>query len=144
MKRNNTSTSSNGGLPQQQVPPVPAVEMASNNPSPKDHTHRSGFASHSGNDHPQHRNSFRGRNGGSHPRGDGSHHHNYGNRRDQERGNQDWGHRNFTGRDTHMQTPRGVPRYIRPPPPPPPPSSAPFIQPVRHFGSPIGFPGKLY
>uniref|UniRef100_A0A2N9J3G6 HTH La-type RNA-binding domain-containing protein n=1 Tax=Fagus sylvatica TaxID=28930 RepID=A0A2N9J3G6_FAGSY len=140
MKRNNTSTSSNGGLPQQQVPPVPAVEMASNNPLPKDHTHRSGFASHSGNDHPQHRNSFRGRNGGSHPRGDGSHHHNYGNRRDQERGNQDWGHRNFTGRDTHMQTPRGVPRYIRPPPPPPPPSSAPFIQPVRHFGSPIGFP----
>jgi la-related protein 1 len=107
---------------------------------------RSGFGSqsHSGNEHPPHR-SFRHRNGGSHPRGDGSHNHGYGGRRDQDRGNQDWNaHRNFPGRDTHMQQQRVVPRFIRPPPPPP--NSAPFIPPppMRPFGSPIGFPGKQY
>ncbi|KAL4645540.1 hypothetical protein ACB092_02G241700 [Castanea dentata] len=142
--RNNPSTSSNGGLPPQQLAPVPVVEMAPNTPSPKDHTHRSGFSSqsHGGNDHPPQRsNSFRGRNGGSHPRGDGSHHHGYGNRRDQERGNQDWNaHRNFPGRDNHMQPQRVVPRFIRPPPPPPPPSSTPFIPSPVRFGSPISFP----
>lgn len=143
-QRNNPSTSSNGGLPLQQLAPVPVVEMAPNTPSPKDHTHRSGFSSqsHGGNDHPPQRsNSFRNRNGGSHPRGDGSHHHSYGNRRDQERGHQDWNaHRNFPGRDTHMQPQRVMPRYIRPPPPPPPPSSTAFIPPPVRFGSPIGFP----
>ncbi|KAG6645510.1 la-related protein 1C-like [Carya illinoinensis] len=141
MRRNNASTSSNGGLPQQQLaPPGAAVEMGPNNPSSKDHTQRSGFASqsHGGNDHPPHRNSFRNRNGGSHPRGDGSHHHGYGG----SRGNQDWNtHRNFSGRDNHMQPQRGAPRFIRPPPPPPL-SSTPFIPPppVRPFASPIGFP----
>nr|XP_023893711.1 la-related protein 1C [Quercus suber]POE59514.1 la-related protein 1c [Quercus suber] len=144
-QRNNPSTSSNGGLPPQQLAPVPVAEMAPNTPSPKDYTHRSGFSSqsHGGNDHPPQRsNSFRNRNGGSHPRGDGSHHHGYGNRRDQERGNQDWNaHRNFPGRDTHMQPQRVVPRYIRPPPPPPPPSSTPpFIPPPVRFGSPMGYP----
>lgn len=145
MKRTGASTSSNGGLSHQQQAPAGLVnETAPNNPSPKDHMQRSGFGSqsHSGNDHPPHRNSFRNRNGGPHPRGDGSHNHGYGGRRDQDRGNQDWAHRNFPGRDTHMQQQRVVPRFMRPPPP----NSAPFIPPpsMRPFGSPIGFPGKLY
>lgn len=144
IKRSSASTSSNGGLShQQQAPAGLVIETAPNNPSPKDHMQRSGFGSqsHSGNDHPHHRSSFRSRNGGSHPRGDGSHNHGYGGRRDQDRGNQDWNaHRNFPGRDTHMQQQRVVPRFIRPPPPPP--NSAPFIPPpqMRPFGTPIGFP----
>ncbi|XP_024953411.1 la-related protein 1C isoform X2 [Citrus sinensis] len=124
------------------------VEGRSNNPSPRDHTQKSGFGSqfHGGNDHPHPRGSFKHRNGNQHPRGDGSHHHNYGGRRDQDRGNQDWNsHRNYSGRDAHMQPQRVVQRFTRhppPPPPPPPPSSSPFIPPppVRPFGSPIGFP----
>lgn len=145
MKRHSISTSSNGGFPPQQLaPPGAVIEGGTNNPSPKDHMQRSGFSSqsHSGNDHPPQRNSFRSRNGSSHPRGDGSHHYNYKGRHDQERGNSDWNaHRNFAGKDTHMQSQRVIPRFMRGPPPP---SSAPFILPptVRPFGGPIGFPGK--
>lgn len=148
MKRNNSHSSSNGGLPQPPASQGSVVEGRSNNPSPRDHTQKSGFGSqfHGGSDHPHPRGSFKHRNGNQHPRGDGSHHHNYGGRRDQERGNQDWNsHRNYSGRDAHMQPQRVVQRFTRhppPPPPPPPPSSSPFIPPppVRPFGSPIGFP----
>eukprot|EP00257_Ricinus_communis_P022368 XP_015582075.1 la-related protein 1C [Ricinus communis] len=74
----------------------------------------------------------------------GSHHHNYGGRRDQDRQSQDWNnHRNYSGRDAHMQQQRVVPRFMRhpPPPPPPPTTSTPFIgaPAMRAFGSPIGF-----
>lgn len=142
MKRNNANAPSNGGNPQQKPSASHAVEISPNNPSPKDNAQRSGFGSqtHGGGDHPQQRNSFR-RNGGSHPRGDGSHHHNYGSRRDHDRGNQDWNSpRSFNGRDTHMH--RGVPRFRNPAPPV---SSTPFItpHPVRPYGSPMSFPGKL-
>ncbi|KAF5454599.1 hypothetical protein F2P56_024251 [Juglans regia] len=144
MKRHGVSTSSNGGLPpQQQAPPGAVIDGGLNNPSPKDHMQRSGFSSqsHSGNDHPPQRNSFRNRNGGSHTRGDGSHHHNYKGRHDHERGNSDWNaHRNFAGKDTHMQPQRVIHRFMRGPPSPQ--SSAPFIPPptVRPYGGPIGFP----
>lgn len=145
MKRNNTNAPSNGGNPQQQPSATQVVEMSPNNPSPKDNAHRSGFGSHNhgGGDHPQPRNSFRGRNSGSHPRGDGSHHHNYSSRRDQDRGNHDWnGPRNFNGRETHMQPQRVVSRFRGPTPPV---TSNPFVPPppVRPYGSPIGFGGKL-
>ncbi|KAK3224384.1 hypothetical protein Dsin_011409 [Dipteronia sinensis] len=143
-RRNAAGTSSNGGLPQPPSPQGPVVEMP-NNPAP--HSQKSGFGSqsHSGNnDHSQHRNSYKNRNGGTHhPRGDGSHHHNYGGKRDQDRGNQDWhSHRNFNGRDAPMQPQRAVQRFIRHPPPPPPPGSTPFIPPgpLRPFVNPIGFP----
>ncbi|XP_061367725.1 la-related protein 1C [Gastrolobium bilobum] len=129
-RHNSSNASSNGGHPQKSAPQVSIAATGSHNSSPKDHAQRSGFVS---NDHPQQRNSFRNRNGGPHQRGDGAHHHNYGNRRDQ-----DWNtHRNFNGRDAHMP-PRVVPRFIRPPPPP---NSAQFIHPppVRPFGSHIGF-----
>ncbi|KDP23970.1 hypothetical protein JCGZ_25358 [Jatropha curcas] len=142
MKRNSANTSSNGGTSQPPGSQPLIGEVHSNNPSPRDHSQRNS-QSRSANDHPQQqRNSFR-RNGGPHSRGDGSHHHNYGGRRDQDRSNQDWSsHRNFNGRDPHMQQQRVVPRFMRhPPPPPPPPTTAPFIgpPPVRGFGSPIGF-----
>ncbi|KAK7406855.1 hypothetical protein VNO78_08489 [Psophocarpus tetragonolobus] len=130
IKHNNSTTSSNGGHPQQSAPQVSVAATGSRNSSPKDHTQRSGFVS---NDHPQQRNSFRNRNGGPHQRGDGSHHHSYGSRRDQ-----DWNNnRSFGGRDTHVPQ-RVVPRFIRPPPPP---TSAQFFHPspIRPFGSPIGF-----
>ncbi|XP_061998826.1 la-related protein 1C-like [Rosa rugosa] len=141
-QRNNASASSNGGIPQHQMPAGQGVEVTPNNPSPKDHSHRSAFGSqtHSSNDHPQQRNSFRNRNGGPHPRGDGSHHHNYGSRH-QDRGSQDWNnHRNFNSRDNHMHPQRVVPRAMRPSHQAPAPPNAPaFIpQPMRSFG-PIGF-----
>ncbi|KAG8660043.1 la-related protein 1C isoform X2 [Manihot esculenta] len=144
-KRNGANTSSNGGTPQSPGSQPHVGDVHLNNSSPRDHSQRNS-QSRSANDHlQQQRNSFR-RNGGPHSRGDGSHHHNYGGRREQDRANQDWNpHRNFNGRDTHMQSQRVVQRFLRhPPPPPPPPTTAPFIgPPVRAFGSPIGFPDPL-
>ncbi|XP_065855919.1 la-related protein 1C [Euphorbia lathyris] len=142
-KRNTGNSTSNGGVSQPTGSHPQTGEMHSNNSSPRDHSQRNS-QSRSTNDHPQQqqqqRNSFRG-NGGPHSR-DASHHHNYG-RRDQDRTNQDWNaHRNFNGRDAHMQPQRVVPRFMRhPPPPPPPPSTSPFMgpPPVRAFGNPIGF-----
>lgn len=138
-QRNNANAPSNGGNPQQQPSASHTFEMSPNNPSPKDNTQRSGFGpqTHGGGDHPQQRNSFR-RNGGSHPRGDGSHHHNYGTRRDHDRGNQDWNTpRNFSGRD-HMH--RSASRFRNSAPPG---SSTSYIpaQPVRPYPMPIT--GKL-
>ncbi|XVE82439.1 hypothetical protein DITRI_Ditri16bG0005000 [Diplodiscus trichospermus] len=149
MKRNGYNSASNGGLLQ---PPTqsPMVEAPLNSPS-RDHIQRTAFLSQpqsGGNDHPHPRNSFRHRNGGAHPRGDGSHHQNYGGRRNQDHGNQDWNGRNFHNRDGHMQ-PRVVPRLMRHPAPPPPPNTAPFLAPphVRPFGTPMGFhelPSHVY
>ncbi|XVF62223.1 hypothetical protein PTKIN_Ptkin08bG0200100 [Pterospermum kingtungense] len=141
IKRNSSNSSSNGGLSQ---PPAqgPAVEGSPNSHSSRDHIQRTGFVSQShsgGNDHPHPRSSFRHRNGGPHPRGDGSHHPNYGGRRNQDHGNQDFNGRNF--RDGHMH-PRVLPRLMRHPPPPPPPNTAQFIAPppMHPFGPPMGFP----
>ncbi|XP_028776620.1 la-related protein 1C isoform X2 [Neltuma alba] len=144
IKRNGPNASFNGGHQQQSAPQGQITATGFHNTSPKDHTQRSGYVSqnHNVHDHPQQRNSFRNRNGGPHQRGDGTHHHNYGSRREQDRGNQDWNtYRNFNGRDSHM-SPRVFPRFMRPPPPPPPPTSGQFIPPppVRPFGGPVGFP----
>nr|XP_043631776.1 la-related protein 1C [Erigeron canadensis] len=123
---------------------------AAEHPSPKDHTHkesqRGGFGSqsHSGNDHHHQRGPHRRGNGGQHPRGDGSYHNNYGGKRDQDRGNQEWNQQNrsFNNRDTHMQSQRGFGRgYMRPslhtpasfiPPPMP--------VPVQSFGNNMMYP----
>ncbi|KAK6924530.1 La-type HTH domain [Dillenia turbinata] len=108
---------------------------------------RSGFVpqSHNSNDHAQRehqqqqpRNSNRRGNGGSHPRGDGSYHHNYGGRRDQDRGNHDWSHhRSFNGREAQMQPQRVHPRGIMRAPH----ASSPFIAPpaMRPFVNPMAF-----
>ncbi|KAK8694536.1 hypothetical protein V6N13_072085 [Hibiscus sabdariffa] len=136
VKRSSNNTASNGGL-LQPPPQGPVVEAPVNSPSSRDH--RSGFGSQLGNDHQ--RNSFRHRNGGLHPHGDGSHHQNYGGRRNQAHGNHEWNGRNFNSRNAHMQ-PRVVPRLVRHHPPAPQPNSSPFIAPppVQPFGSPMGFP----
>ncbi|KAG4175248.1 hypothetical protein ERO13_A11G172800v2 [Gossypium hirsutum] len=136
MKRNSNNSASSGGL-LQPPPEGPLVEAPVNGPSSR--IQRSGFVSQAGNDHP--RNSFRHRNAGQRPRGDGSHHQNYGGRRNPALGNQDWNGRNFNSRDAHMQ-PRVVPRLMRHQPPAPPPNAAPFIAPppVRPFGTPVGYP----
>ncbi|KAF7809624.1 la-related protein 1C [Senna tora] len=143
VKRNGPNASFNGGHPQQSAPQGQIAATGLHNSSLKDHTQRSGFVSQTPNvnDPPQQRNSYRNRNGGPHQRGDSTHHHNYGSRREQDRGNQDWNtHRNFNGRDPHMP-PRGFPRFIRPPPPPPPPNSGQFIPPpLRPFGGHVGYP----
>ncbi|KAK3413768.1 hypothetical protein EUGRSUZ_I02318 [Eucalyptus grandis] len=146
-KRQSGSTSSGGGVAQTSAVVAPSVDLRSNNPSARDHNHRSGPVSHSqnGNEHPQQqRSSFR-RGGGNYSRGDGSYHHSYGVRRDHERGNQELsGHRNFNNnRDSHMPHQRGMPRIGRPAPPPPvSPSTAPYIGPasVRPLGGPLVFP----
>ncbi|CAL0313255.1 unnamed protein product [Lupinus luteus] len=138
VRRNSSNQSSNGGHPSQLS--VPQGSMAStgshsNNSSPKEHQPRTGFVY---NDHPHQRNSYRNRNGGPHQRGDGSHHHNYGRRRDQDRGNHEWHtYRNFNGRDSYM-SPRFGPRFSGPPAPP---NSALFSQPplMQSFGAPIGY-----
>ncbi|XP_048230056.1 la-related protein 1C isoform X2 [Ricinus communis] len=147
MKRNggaNTSSSNGGASQPSGSQQTQTGEVHVNNPSPRDHASQRNSQNRSANDHPQQqqRNSFR-RNGGPHVR-DGSHHHNYGGRRDQDRQSQDWNnHRNYSGRDAHMQQQRVVPRFMRhpPPPPPPPTTSTPFIgaPAMRAFGSPIGF-----
>ncbi|KAL6959903.1 hypothetical protein U1Q18_040052 [Sarracenia purpurea var. burkii] len=164
MKRGSGSSSgnisANGGFPQPPPPPLaPVVEVPPTNTgksglavpesSPRDHTYKEsgqkggfGSQSHSGNDHPQQRNQYRRGNGGPYPRGDGSYHHGYGGRRDQDRGNHEWNsHRNVSGRDAHMHPQRVLPRgYIRPQPH----SSTPFIPPppvpMRPFVNPMGYP----
>lgn len=148
------SLPANGGVPQS--PPQGPVGEVSHNNSHRDHTQRSTnwdngprgpFVSqpqaHGGNDHPQQqRNSFRRGSGGPHSRGDGSYNHNYGGRRDHDRGNHDWNtNRGFNGnREGHMQPQRGFPRsFIRTPLHNTPPFIGP-PPPVRPFGSPMGFP----
>ncbi|XP_030524013.1 la-related protein 1C-like [Rhodamnia argentea] len=147
-RKQSGSTSSSGGVAQTSAIVAPTVDLRSNNPSARDHNHRSGPVSHSqnGNEHPQQqRSSFRSRNGGNYSRGDGSYQHNYGVRRDQERGNQELsGHRNFNNnRDSHMPQQRAMPRFGRPAAPPPiSPATAAYISPasVRPFGGPVVFP----
>ncbi|XP_058777766.1 la-related protein 1C-like isoform X2 [Vicia villosa] len=130
IKHNSSNASSNRGHTQHSAPQVAIVATGSHNSFPKDHTQRSGSVS---NDHPQQRNTFRNRSSGPHQRGDGSHHHNHGNRRDQ-----DWNsRRNFNGRDMNVP-PRVSPRIIRPSLPP---NSGQFIHPqsLRPFGGHMGF-----
>ncbi|XP_023003871.1 la-related protein 1C-like [Cucurbita maxima] len=137
MRRSGSGNSYNSGLPQQSAPSSPIIDPAPNNSS-KDQTERSTFASPSHNDHvhQQPRYSFRSR-GGSHPRGDNSHHHNYGSRRDHDRGNQDWN----SNRNFNVQPHRVVHRFIRPSPPPPPNTAAFISAPsMRPIGGPLSFP----
>lgn len=149
-KKQNGSTSSSGGVAQTSAIGSPSVDPRSNNPSARDHNHRSGPVSHSqnGNEHPQQqRSSLRHRSGGNYSRGDGPYQHNYGVRRDQERGNQELsGHRNFNNnRDSHMPQQRAaISRYGRPSAPPPIPPASAYIGPasVRPFGGPVVYPGK--
>lgn len=112
--------------------------------SHKEGGQRGGF----GSDHqPQRSNSFNRRgSGGQHPRGDGSYHHNYGGRRDQDRGNQDWNnaHRNFGSRDNHMQPQRVVPRGFARGPHTSPAFIPPPPVPVRPFGNPMVYPGEMF
>lgn len=155
------SVSANGGFsqphspqPQDSVGEIPAntsgKPAAVAESSPRDHPHkesqRGGFGSqsHGGNEQQHQRNSFRRGNGGPHPRGDGSYHHSYGGKRDQDRGNQEWNphNRSFGPRDAHLQPQRGFPRgFIRPSVH----TSTPFIPPpvpvpVRTFGNPMVYP----
>ncbi|XP_059639485.1 la-related protein 1C-like isoform X2 [Cornus florida] len=156
------SISANGGFPQPPSPMGPVVELHSNSAgksgsvlpesSPRDHTYKEsgqkgGFGSqtHSGNDNPQQRNSSRRGNSGSHPRGDGSYHHHYAGKRDQDRGNHDWtsSHRNFS-RDAPMQTQRVVPRgFLRHPTHSSTPFVAPPPMPVQPYGNPMVYPDPL-
>uniref|UniRef100_A0A0A0KJG2 HTH La-type RNA-binding domain-containing protein n=2 Tax=Cucumis sativus TaxID=3659 RepID=A0A0A0KJG2_CUCSA len=139
MRRNGSSNSYNSSLPQQSAPSSPVIDTAPNN-SPKDQTQRTTFVSsqsHSDHGHQQPRNSYRSRGGGSHPRGDNSHHHNYGSRRDHDRGNQDWN----SNRNYNAQPHRVVHRFIRPSPPPPPNTTGYISSPtMRAIGGPLPFP----
>lgn len=135
----NPNVTSNGGHPPQGSIAVPPGSH-NHNPAPNFYPPRAGFVP---NDQPHQRNSFKYRSGGQHHRGrgDGFHHQNYGNRRDQVRGNQDWNahQRNF---NANYRSPRFVPPFVRPPPPaqyyvPPPP------QPVWPFGGSYGYQGMM-
>lgn len=90
---------------------------------------------HGGNSHP--RSSYRRGNGSGH------YHNNYGNRRDHDhRPNHDWHpHRNFHSRDGRMQHQRFPPRNFHRPPPVSPVFVGP--SPIRAYGNPVGYPGKL-
>lgn len=91
---------------------------------------------HGGNSHP--RSSYRRGNGSGH------YHNNYGNRRDHDhRPNHDWHpHRNFHSRDGRMQHQRFPPRNFHRPPPVSPVFVGP--SPIRAYGNPVGYPGKLF
>ncbi|XP_059293017.1 la-related protein 1C [Lycium ferocissimum] len=151
--------SSNGGFPQQQPLQGSVVEITQNNSGKsgnsgaestlrvnnhRDGGQRGGFGSQSpgGNEHQQHRSSYRRGNGGPHPRGDGSYHHGYGGRRDQERGNQDWNpNRSFGSRDANMQPQRGPTGPFFRGPPHASPHFMPQPLPVRPpFGAPMVYP----
>ncbi|MCD7454356.1 hypothetical protein HAX54_024445 [Datura stramonium] len=167
----NHNASANGGFPQQQTQGF-EVEIVLNNSGKsgnsgaesssrdngRDGGQWGGFGSqsHGGNDHQHQRNSNRRGNVGPHPRGDGTYHHGYGGRRDQERRNQDWKpHRSWGNRDAHMQPQRGPARpfmgapLMSPPfiptPMPVPPYRTPMVYsevpPVFYFPGP--FPDSL-
>lgn len=135
-----------GGFPHPQPPsppPFPIMRMppfsgflpAMQDPSLQESQYRpaGGFVSQTkmANDH---RSSRR----GSYGRGDGAYQNSFG-RRDQDRGN--YGNT----RDVHMQPQRPHSRGMVRPPGPSPPNAPSFVspQPVRPFGNPIGYPGKL-
>ncbi|KAM3342921.1 la-related protein 1C isoform X1 [Capsicum galapagoense] len=112
--------------------------------SSRDNSHRDGgqwgFQSHGGNDHQHQRNTNRRGNVGPHPRGDGTYHHGYGGRRDQERRNQDWKpHRSWGNRDSHMEPQRGPARPFMggPPHPSPPPPFIPTPMPGQPYRTPM-------
>lgn len=99
------------------------------------------------NDHHHQRNAYRRGNGGQHPRGDGSYHHNYAGKVDQNQGrdNQEWNqHRNYNNRYNNMQPQRGNNRrggYMRPAVH----NSAPFVHPpmpvpMRPFANNVMYP----
>ncbi|MFS7970242.1 putative la-type HTH domain, winged helix-like DNA-binding domain superfamily [Helianthus anomalus] len=95
-----------------------------------------GSQSNNGNDRQQQR--YRRSNSGPHSRGDGSYHHGYGGKRDQDR---EWNQhsRSFNGRDSHAQ--RGYPRgYVRPAVHTPPPFIPPQMPLMRPFGNNMMYP----
>ncbi|KAE8665904.1 putative Basic-leucine zipper transcription factor family protein [Hibiscus syriacus] len=119
MKQNSNVSASNGGLSQPH-PQGLMVDVPLNGSSSRDHIQRIGFVPYSvGNDQRYPWNSFRQCNSGLHPQGNGPRHLNYGGRRNQDHGSQDWNGRNFTNRDGHIQL-RGVPSFMRHPPTTPP------------------------
>ncbi|KAK4360504.1 hypothetical protein RND71_019456 [Anisodus tanguticus] len=162
----NHNASANGGFSQQQAQ-GPEVEIGLNNSgksgadsSSRDNSHKDrgqwrefGFQSHGGNDHQHQRNSNRRGNVDPHPRGDGTYHHGYGGRRDQERRNQDWKpHRGWGNRDAHMQPQRaparpfmGGPPHTPPFIPTPPMHMQPFRSPMVYSEVPpvFYFPGTF-
>ncbi|XP_058725402.1 la-related protein 1C-like [Vicia villosa] len=125
-------------FPVYQLPPANFRNMGPTIPvsSPRDH-HRN----NTWDARPLVGGSSRRGNFGSRPRGDGSYHHNYSSRRDQDRGNY------VNTRDGHVSQPRMPPRGIlRHPPPPPPPNTAAFLgpQPIAPFPNPVAYPDVYY
>ncbi|KAL9999950.1 hypothetical protein Hdeb2414_s0453g00897291 [Helianthus debilis subsp. tardiflorus] len=95
-----------------------------------------GSQSNNGNDRQQQ--SYRRSNSGPHSRGDGSYHHGYGGKQDQDR---EWNQhsRSFNGRDSYAQ--RGYPRgYVRPAVHSPPPFIPPQMPLLRPFGNNMMYP----
>ncbi|CAN4124177.1 unnamed protein product [Withania somnifera] len=132
----NHNASANGGFSQQQAQGFEGETVLNNSgksgnsgaeSSSRGNSHSNGgrwggFGSqtHGGNDHQHQRNSNRRGSVGPHPRGDGTYHHGYGGRRDQ-----DWKpHRGWGNRDGHMQPQRGPARPFMGAPPH---TSPPFI-----------------
>ncbi|KAI7735437.1 hypothetical protein M8C21_013252, partial [Ambrosia artemisiifolia] len=102
-----------------------------------------GVQSNNGNERQNQRHAYRRSNSGPHSRGDGSYHHGYGGKRDQDR---EWNQhsRSFNGRDAHTQ--RGYPRggYVRPAVHAPPPTFIPPQMPMlRPFGNNMMYPGEF-
>ncbi|KAI3784561.1 hypothetical protein L1987_43662 [Smallanthus sonchifolius] len=146
----NLNVSANGGVSQK---PAASQDLVMENPhnasvesSPKANTRveslKGGFGlqSRNGDDHQHQRNTYRRSNSGPHSRGDGSYHHGYGGKRDQDR---EWNQhsRSFNGRDTRTQSQRGYPRgYIRPSVHTPPPFIPPQMPLLRPFANNMMYP----
>ncbi|KAM7260958.1 hypothetical protein ACFE04_026433 [Oxalis oulophora] len=119
--RRNANSSSSGGVSHPPAQQASAAEGTINNPSPRDHTQKSGHGksghgcsqSHGGGDHPSQR--------ANHKNNNGNHNNNVG--------------KTVNGKDAHLQPQRLPQRFPRHPPPHAPSPIPPlFPPPIRSFG----------
>jgi len=141
----NSNVSANGGVSHISATSQDTVE-SSPRENPRVESLKGGFGSQSpnGNDRQHQRNTYRRSNSGPHSRGDGSYHHGYGGKRDQDR---EWNQhsKSFNGRDSHAHSPRGYPRgYVRPTVHTPPQFIPPQMPLLRPFANNMMYPGGFY
>ncbi|KAK1432617.1 hypothetical protein QVD17_09515 [Tagetes erecta] len=137
----NLNVSANGGVSHISATSQDSVE-SSPRENPRVESLKGGFGSQTqnGNDRQHQRNTYRRSNSGPHSRGDGSYHHGYGGKRDQDR---EWNQhsKSFNGRDSHAHSPRGYPRgYVRPTVHTPPQFMPPQMPLLRPFGNNMMYP----
>lgn len=141
----NLNVSANGGAANVSATGQDFVE-SSPRENPRVESIKGGFGSQSqnGNDRQHQRNTYRRSNSGPHTRGDGSYHHGYGGKRDQDR---EWNQhsKSFNGRDSYSHSQRGFPRgHVRPTVHTAPTFMPPQMPLLRPFANNMMYPGEGY